>query len=77
MPSEELARARLANGESVPRFEEIDTIARGRTMRVLGFTATVVERVADWIDAQGSFDDAIFFVNTGDEMEAAASRERA
>jgi hypothetical protein len=74
VPSETLAQARLANGESLPRFEEIYGMARGRTVLVLNFKAEadVVERVADWIGVHGSFDDVIFFVDTGEEMTAAA-----
>jgi glycerophosphoryl diester phosphodiesterase len=76
--SEMLARAHLENGESVPRFEEIYAIGRGRTVLVLNFKAEadVVERVAEWIGAHGSFDDVIFFVNTGEEMEAAARAKK-
>lgn len=78
VPSETLAQARLANGENLPRFEQIYGIARGRAVLVLNFKAEadVVERVADWIGVEGSFDDIIFFVNTGEEMEAAARARR-
>lgn len=78
VPSEMLAQARLANGENLPRFEQIYDIARGRAVLVLNFKAEadVVERVADWIGVEGSFDDIIFFVNTGEEMEAAARARR-
>ncbi len=78
VPSETLAQARLANGENLPRFEQIYGIARGRAVLVLNFKAEadVVERVADWIGVEGSFDDIIFFVNTGEEMEAAARAKR-
>lgn len=68
----ELARARLRNGESLPRFTEVYGIARGRAVLTVGFKVDEVERVADWIHANGSFDDLIFFVNTGEEMRAAA-----
>lgn len=78
VPSETLAQAGLANGENLPRFEQIYGIARGRAVLVLNFKAEadVVERVADWIGVEGSFDDIIFFVNTGEEMEAAARARR-
>lgn len=78
VPSETLAQARLANGENLPRFEQIYGIARGRAVLVLNFKAEadVVERVADWIGVEGSFDDIVFFVNTGEEMEAAARARR-
>jgi hypothetical protein len=68
----ELAGARLANGETLPRFEDIYAIARGRALLTIGFKVDAVERVADWISRQGSFDDLIFFVNTGEQMRAAA-----
>jgi hypothetical protein len=78
--SDQLAQARLKNGETVPRFEEIYRIARGRTVLVLGFrteVADVVEQVADWIQTRGSFDDVIFFVNIpGEQMQAAARAKK-
>jgi glycerophosphoryl diester phosphodiesterase len=78
MPSETLAQARLANGENLPRFEQIYGVARGRAVLVLNFKAEadVVERVADWMAVEGSFDDIIFFVKTGEEIEAAARAKR-
>jgi glycerophosphoryl diester phosphodiesterase len=78
VPSETLAQARLANGENLPRFEQIYGVARRRAVLVLNFKAEadVVERVADWIAVEGSFDDIIFFVNTGEEIEAAARAKR-
>jgi len=78
MTAEALSQARLANGESLPRFEEIYTIGRGRTVLALNFKAEAVEveRVADWIGAHGSFDDVIFHADTGEEMEAAARAKK-
>ncbi|PYO57023.1 MAG: hypothetical protein DMD83_11380 [Candidatus Rokuibacteriota bacterium] len=70
--SADLARARLSNGETLPRFADAYAIARGRSVLTVGFKADTVEQVADWIGAHGSFDDLIFFVNTGEEMRAAA-----
>ena len=74
MPSKKLIQARLLNGERLPRFEQIYGISRGRAVLVLNFKAEAdaLERVADWIGVEGSFDDVIFFVKTGEEMEAAA-----
>jgi len=72
----ELARARLANGEPLPRFEDLYAIARGRAVLTVGFKVDVVEQVADWIDRHGSFDDVIFFVNTGEQMQAAARAKK-
>jgi hypothetical protein len=74
--SAELARARLANGETLPRFREVYDIARGRAVLIVGFKVDVVEEVADWVDRHGSFDDLIFFVNTGEEMQSAARAKR-
>jgi Glycerophosphoryl diester phosphodiesterase family len=68
----ELDRARLANGETLPRFTDIYALARGRSVLTVGFKNDVVERVADWLHANGSFDDVVFFVNTGEQMQAAA-----
>ena len=70
--SAQLAGARLANGETLPRFADIYQIARGRTVLTIGFKTDAVEQLAEWIDRNGSFDDVIFFVNTGETMEAAA-----
>ena len=74
--SAQLSRARLANGESLPRFHEVYEIARGRVVLTVGFKVDVVEQVADWIARHGSFDDLIFFVNTGEQMQAAARAKR-
>ena len=79
LPSKTLTEARLANGEGLPRFEEIYAIARRRVVLVVSFKGgpDVVERVADWIGVAGSFDDIIFFVNTNEAMRAAArARQR-
>ena len=70
--SAELRNARLENGETLPPFAELYAIGRGKLVMTIGFKVDVVERIADWIHAEGSFDDLIFFVNTGEEMIAAA-----
>jgi len=73
----DLGSARLSNGETLPRFAEVYAISRGRVVMTIGFKVDAVERIADWINAEGSFDDLIFFVNTGEEMAAAArARQR-
>ena len=72
MSSAELGAARLGNGETLPRFAEMYAIGRGRLVMTIGFKVDVVERIADFIHAEGSFDDLIFFVNTGEQMVAAA-----
>jgi glycerophosphoryl diester phosphodiesterase family protein len=68
----ELAQARLHNGETLPRFTDVYALTRGRAILIVGFKADAVEQVADWIAGHGSFDDLIFFVNTGEEIAAAA-----
>jgi Glycerophosphoryl diester phosphodiesterase family len=72
--SEEIGRARLKNGESVPRFEDVYQITRGQAMLSVDFKVPerMMEEVADFIHGHGSFDDLIFFANTGEEMAAAA-----
>jgi glycerophosphoryl diester phosphodiesterase len=76
--SEEIARARLRNGETVPRFEDVYALTRGRAVLSVDFKvpAEQIEHVADWIHARGSFDDLIFFVNTGEEIAAAAKTKK-
>lgn len=72
--SEEIAGARLRNGETVARFEDLYAITRGRAVLSVDFKAPEAQigRVAEWIAANGSFDDLIFFANTGEEMMVAA-----
>jgi len=74
--SAELGDARLANGEALPRFADLYQVARGRTVLTIGFKTDAVEQLAEWLDRNGSFDDVIFFVNTGETMEAAARAKR-
>jgi glycerophosphoryl diester phosphodiesterase len=74
LSSEEIGRARLKNGETVPRFEDVYAITRGKAMLSVDFKVSElkIEEVADFIHARGSFDDLIFFANTGEEMAVAA-----
>jgi glycerophosphoryl diester phosphodiesterase len=74
MSSEEIGRARLKNGESIPRFEDVYAITRGKAILSVDFKVheRMMEEVADWIHLHGSFDDLIFFANTGEENAAAA-----
>lgn len=74
----EVAKARLKNGESLPRFRDIYDISRARAVLSVDFKvpAETMEQVADWIHAHGSFDDMIFFANTGEEMAAAARAKK-
>ena len=76
IPSDQLAHARLRNGERLPRFSEVYDLARGRAVLMVGFKVDEVERIADWIHQHGSFDDVIFFVNTGEAMRSAALAKR-
>jgi glycerophosphoryl diester phosphodiesterase len=73
-PSAAIARARLGNGETIPRFEDLYAIARGRAVLSVDFKVSerAMAGAADWLAAHGSFDDVIFFANTGEEMAVAA-----
>ncbi|MBI4056434.1 MAG: glycerophosphodiester phosphodiesterase family protein [Elusimicrobia bacterium] len=57
-----LENAHLKNGESLPKFQDIYAITRGRVVLDLHFKEDLIEKVADWIHENGSFDDVIFFV---------------
>jgi len=70
--AEELAKARLSNGEPLPTFEELYAKSRTRVVLVLDFKDDAVMAVADFLARQGSFDDAVFFVS--DETAAASAR---
>jgi glycerophosphoryl diester phosphodiesterase len=72
--SEEIGRARLKNGESIPPFEDVYAITRGKAVLCVDFKVheRTIEQVAEFIHADGSFDDIIFFANTGEEMVVAA-----
>jgi glycerophosphoryl diester phosphodiesterase len=74
LSSEEIGRARLKNGETIPRFEDVYELTRGKAILSVDFKAPerMMEEAAAFIDAHGSFDDLIFFANTGEEMAAAA-----
>ncbi|OGN15912.1 MAG: hypothetical protein A3C81_00085 [Candidatus Yanofskybacteria bacterium RIFCSPHIGHO2_02_FULL_46_19] len=70
--SEELRAARLKNVETVPQFEELYRITQGKSVLDVDFKENAVEEIADWVAANGSFDDVIFFVNNTGEMQSAA-----
>jgi glycerophosphoryl diester phosphodiesterase len=74
LPAAEIAQARLRNGETVPRLDEVYAVSRGRAVLSVDFKVApeTMARVAEWIAAHGSFDDLIFFANTGEEMVMAA-----
>jgi len=77
-PAAAVAAARLSNGETVPRFSDIYELTRGRALLSVDFKTEPIAlaRIADWIHRNGSFDDLVFFVNTGEEMLAAAQIKR-
>jgi glycerophosphoryl diester phosphodiesterase len=76
--SEDIAGARLKNGETIPRFEDVYAITRGRAVLSVDFKVSeqAMADVADWIATRGSFDDLIFFANTGEEMAVAAQMKQ-
>lgn len=69
---EELKGARLANGEALPRFEDIYAASRGHSMLVLDLKVNAAEHVADWISRNGSFDDLIFFASDAATLASCA-----
>lgn len=70
--STELAGARLSNGEGLPRMEDLYSTSRGRAILFLDMKVDAVERVAEWIAGNGSFDDVVFFVSDEPAMRSAA-----
>jgi glycerophosphoryl diester phosphodiesterase len=73
----QLERLRLTNGERVPRLREIYAVTRGAAILLLDLKAEdAIEKAADWIDREASFDDFVFLVNRQAEMRAAASVKR-
>jgi hypothetical protein len=72
----EVATARIKNGELLPRFEDVYQLARGAVMLDLHLKVDAVEQIAEWVDRHGSFDDVIFFADTGPTLETAARLRR-
>lgn len=70
--SRDLANVVLENKETIPRFEDIYEITRGRTILDLDFKSNVIAEVAQWIEKNGSFDDVVFYLNNERELESAA-----
>lgn len=66
-----LSRVRLSNGETLPRFAEFYAIARGRAILNLDMKDDAIEEIADWLAANGSFDDVIFFAYTPEKLKSA------
>lgn len=69
---DELKSARLSNGETLPRFEDIYAASRGRSVLVLDLKVNAAEPVADWISRNGSFDDLIFFASDAATLSSCA-----
>jgi glycerophosphoryl diester phosphodiesterase len=74
--STDVAAARLKNGEFLPRFVDLYALTRGSAVLDLHLKVDAVEQVAEWLDRHGSFDDVIFFVDTGPMLETAARLRR-
>jgi len=73
---DELKDVRLPNGESLPRFQDLYALSRGRSVLVLDLKVDVVQAMADWISQNGSFDDLIFFASDAPTL-ASCARVRA
>jgi glycerophosphoryl diester phosphodiesterase len=78
LSAQALGAVRLRNGETLPRLVDIHALARGRALLVLDVKSQglAVERVADWLAANDALDDALLFLNTHEEMVAAARVKR-
>ena len=76
--AQEIGHLRLKNGETVPRFPDVYAITRGRAVLSVDFKvpAEMMEQTAEWVRDNGSFDDVIFFANTGEEIAAAARTKK-
>jgi glycerophosphoryl diester phosphodiesterase len=72
LTASELGTVRLRNGEPVPRFEDMYRRFAGRVVFVLDCKVDVMERVAGWLAAHGSLDDAVFLVGSTPQMRALA-----
>jgi glycerophosphoryl diester phosphodiesterase len=74
LTAEEVSRARLPNGETVPRLAEIYAIARGRAVLALDAKdgPVAIEQVARWLEVNGSMDDALLFLATPEKVATAA-----
>lgn len=72
----DVARARIKNGEFLPRFEDVYQLSRGTAMLDLHLKIDAVEQVAEWLHRHGSFDDVIFFTDTVPTLETAARLRR-
>jgi hypothetical protein len=68
----QLDACHLSNGESLPRFEEIYDITRGRAVLDLDLKVDAVDEIVDRLQTSGSFDDAIFYVVRRPTIQLAA-----
>jgi glycerophosphoryl diester phosphodiesterase len=73
-----LRAVRLSNGEALPRLADVYALTRGRALLAVDIKsqAVAVEEAADWLAANGALDDALVFLNTHEEMMAAARARR-
>jgi glycerophosphoryl diester phosphodiesterase len=70
---DELQGVHLPNGETIPRFTEIYALTRGRAVLWLHFKDAVVAEVAECLADHGSLDDAIFYLDRWNLVQAAES----
>ena len=73
MLSDDLVAVRLKeNDESIPTFQDIYAITRGRAMLFADIKGDCVRAVAEWVAKNGSFDDIVFILNSDAEFRSAA-----
>jgi glycerophosphoryl diester phosphodiesterase len=68
----QLERLRLPDGQRLPKFCDVYEAARGQAMMVIHFKENAVAQVAKCLEEKGSFDDAIFYLSTAEQLAAAA-----
>jgi len=73
---DELQGVHLPNGETISRFTEIYALTRGRAVLWLHFKDAVVAEVADWLADHGSLDDAIFYLDRWNLVQAASAAKQ-
>ena len=76
MTSSELADVFLANGEHLPRFEDMYAVSRAQVILVLDFKNNFIEEMTEWIHMHGSFNDVIFYASSKKETESAARAKK-
>jgi glycerophosphoryl diester phosphodiesterase len=76
--SQDLQRARLSNGEPLPRFEDLYLLVDHRAVFDLHFLdEDAIGLAGGWLAEHGNFDDTIFFVAGAGQAAAAARVRRA